>query len=266
MKRGYVETPHGQIHYREEGSGPPVILFHETPSSSVNMIPMIQALSPDMRAIGMDTMGYGESDRPPTPYTTMEEFAQSVAWFIQGLGLEKANLFGMLTGSQIALQTAADFPELVSAVAVQEPFNWGTPSRRAVHERIHRYHTRREDGGHLMELWERTRYSKDLKEREVALKNLLKVNDDSGAEVYGSMGWEGAAPYAMCRQDMWSVTPRIVAPTLVMYFPGSERHRALERFLETLPHGKGTREAPTFRSEPEATKTMLLDFYKNPGG
>lgn len=265
MKRGFVDTPHGQIHYRTEGTGDPVIVFHSTPSSAASMLPIIQALGREMQAIGMDTMGYGDSDRPPHPYTTMEEFAQSVAWFIQGLGFAKANLFGVLTGSQIALQTAADFPDLISAVVVQEPFNWGTPSRRAVHERLHRYHVRREDGSHIMEMWNRSSYSRSVKDRELSLKNLMTVNDDTGAEVYGPMGWEGAAPYAMCRQDIWSVTPRIQAPALVMYAKDSERQRALERFMATLPHGKGMRDAPSAHQDPSGAARIAIDFFKNPG-
>jgi pimeloyl-ACP methyl ester carboxylesterase len=265
MKRGYVDTPHGQVHYRIAGDGPPVVVLHETPASSATMEPLLEALSREMTAIGMDTMGYGESDRPPQPYTTMAEFAQSVAWFIDGLGLPSVNLFGVLTGSQIAMQTAADFPNLVSAIAVQECFNWGTPERRAVHERIHRYHPRRADGGHLLELWERTQYYGDLRRREQAFRNFLRVNDDAGAEVYGGMGWEGAAPYAMCRQEMWTVTPRVQAPALVLYRRNSELHRALERFLQTLPRARGMRDAPSFHDDPEGLARLLIDFYRNPG-
>ena len=213
----------------------------------------------------MDTLGYSLSDRPRTPFTTAEEFAQSIAWFIEGLGYKKANLFGFLTGSQFAMQTAADFPDLIESVAVSECFNWGTPSRRAVHERIHRYHPRQEDGSHIMELWGLTGRGRDIKEREQRLKNFLIVNDDTGAEVYDGMGWEGAGPYAMCRQDMWSVTPRVKAPAFVLYFPNSERNRALEKFLETLPRGRGTREAPLFLQDPDGLAKLLIDFYKNPG-
>jgi pimeloyl-ACP methyl ester carboxylesterase len=271
MKRGYVDTPHGQIHYRIEqppagGSDEtPVVVLHNTPSSSEAMAPLLRELGKEVTAIGMDTIGYGQSDRPPQPYTTMHEFAQAVAWFIQGLGYDRVRLYGDQTGSQIALQTAADFPELVESIAVFDAFNWGTPERRAVHERLHRYYPRDEEGSHLMKLWERTGRRGDLKQREMSFRNRLTVNDDTGAEVYGHMGWEGAGPYCMCRQDIWSVTPRIQAPAFIMYAPGSELHRALERFLETLPRGRGTREAPNVRTDPAAGARALIDFYRSPG-
>jgi hypothetical protein len=154
---------------------------------------------------------------------------------------------------------------VVENVAVYDAFNWGTPERRAVHERLHRYHERREDGSYLLELWNRTGYERDLKQREVALRNLMAVNDDTGAEVYGTMGWEGAGPYAMCRQVIWDVTPRIQAPTLVMYPEGGELSRALDRFLETLPHGKGDGQAPSLRTDPDAVAKEAAAFYRSPG-
>src|SRR5207302_1490484 len=93
MKRGYVDTPHGQMHYRIESpegyDGVPVIVMHSTPASSAQMAPLLRELGKEMTAIGIDTIGYGDSDRPPVPYTTMHEFAQSVAWFIQGLGYKR---------------------------------------------------------------------------------------------------------------------------------------------------------------------------------
>lgn len=269
MKRGYVDTPDGQIHYHITGDGPPVIILHATPTASATLVTLLEAFAAEgFTAIGMDTIGYGESDRPNPPYTTMEQFAQAVAWFIQGLGLEKVHLYGDKTGSQIALQTAADFPDLVASVAVFESFNWGTESRRAVHEHIHRYHPRSEDGSHIMALWNRTgnpSRKQDLRSREVALRAFLAVNDNTGTECYGVMGWEGAAPFAMTRQDMWSLAPRIQQPAFVMYGPNSELHRALEKFLVTLPHAKGTREAPSPRIDPEAGAKLIGDFFKNPG-
>lgn len=265
MKRGYVDTPDGQIHYRVTGEGDPVIILHPTPMSSRAMSPLIEAIAArGMRAIGMDTMGYGESDRPPTPYTTMSEYARSVAWLIQGLGLDRASLVGVLTGSQIALQTAAEYRELVRAVVTQEAFNWGTPGRLAVHERIHAYHPRRADGGHLLELWERSGWGSDLRNQDLNTRDFIYVNDDTGAEVYGHMGWEGAAPYSMCRTVMWDITPKIQAPVFITYRVNSELHRALERFLETLPHGKGLRDAPTFATDPDGFAEITVEFLKDP--
>ena len=33
MRFGYADTPLGQVHYREAGSGPAIVLLHESPIS-----------------------------------------------------------------------------------------------------------------------------------------------------------------------------------------------------------------------------------------
>ncbi|GIW08673.1 MAG: hypothetical protein KatS3mg060_3478 [Dehalococcoidia bacterium] len=262
-KRGFIDTPHGQIHYRAGGEGPPVVVLHPTPASARAMLPLIEALiDRGFRGIGMDTMGFGDSDRPPQPYTTQHEYAQTVAWLVSGLGYDRVNLVGILTGSQIAMQTAADFPSVVETLVLQEPFNWGTPSRRAVHERLHRYHRRDPEGKYLLELWERSR-GDDLRTREARFKDLLTVNDDLGAEVYGTMGWEGAATWSMCRTDIWEVTPRIPAPTLVTYVENSELQRAYDKFLATLPNGRGMLNAPAALREPGKFADVIAEFIRS---
>ncbi|NIR58682.1 MAG: alpha/beta hydrolase, partial [Gammaproteobacteria bacterium] len=86
------------------------------------------------------------SDRPPEPYTTLHDFAQAVVWLMDGLGLERSSVYGLLTGSEIAVEVAAGWPERVEKLVLEEVFNWNTPSRRAVHERIHHYFPEQRDG------------------------------------------------------------------------------------------------------------------------
>jgi pimeloyl-ACP methyl ester carboxylesterase len=270
VRRGFIDTPDGQIHYRDsEAPGDPVIVLHPTPMSARAMLPLINAIAArGYRAIGMDTMGYGDSDRPKTPYTSMSQFAQAVRWLGEGLGYSKVRLVAGLTGSQIALQTAGDHPDFVEALAVQEAFNWGTPSRRAVHARLHYYHPRKPDGGHVLELYQRSAWGdKDqaTRERDLNLRDFIYVNEEEGAEVYEGMGWEGAGPWCMTGTVIWDVTPNITAPALITYRKNSELDRALERFLETLPRGKGLRDCPTFLLEADGFADIVVDFFKNPG-
>ena len=98
IKRGFVYSPHGNIEYREAGTGPPLVFLHPTPSSSVAYQSFFHYFTDQYRCIGMSTMGYGQSDTPPYPYATLHEFAQCVIWLLDGLGIEKTNLYGGLTG------------------------------------------------------------------------------------------------------------------------------------------------------------------------
>jgi pimeloyl-ACP methyl ester carboxylesterase len=265
MKRGFVLSPHGNIEYFELGAGEPLVMLHPTPFSCMSFRDVAPLLAGEARVISMSTMGFGQSDRPPAPYTTLHEFAQATIWLLDELGLEKANVYGLLTGSQTAVEVAAGWPERVEKLVLEECFNWNTPSRRAVHERVHRYIPEQPDGSHLIELWKKMggdREGADLRRSTEWFINNLLVNSNEGAAVYGETGWEGAATYAMCRYELWDSTPKIQAPTLVMHTANSERGRAHDKFLATISRSRGVR-LPN-REEPELWAREVLAFLREP--
>lgn len=250
-RRGFAHTEHGNIEYRERGNGPTVVMLHSTPLSSARYSPLMPHLEHDFRCVAISTPGYGQSDRPPEPYTTVEEFARAFTWAFDDLGIERAHLYGGQTGSQIAISLAADYSHRVGRLVLEEPFHWGTPARRAAHLRRHRYYPPRPDGGHLVEIWKRRggdRPGTDLRVLSEMLIDYLVVNDDEGVEeVYGGMGWEGAGPNAMTTWDTWEHVQRIQAPTLVIHGTHSELGRSHEKFLELIPDARGLR-PPSARS------------------
>ena len=183
LKRGFVLSPHGNIEYWEVGSGKPLVMLHSTPSSCMAFRDVAPLLADEVRVISMSTMGFGQSDRPPEAYTTLHQFAQAVVWLMDGLELGRASVYGLLTGSEIAAEVAASWPERVDQLILDEVFNWNTPSRRAVHERLHRYIPEQPDGSHLLELWRKVggdRPSVDLKVATQRFMNNLLVNSERG--------------------------------------------------------------------------------------
>ncbi len=266
LERGFVLSPHGNIEYFEVGNGEPLVMLHSTPNSCMAYRDIAPLLAADCRAIAMSTMGYGQSDRPPEPYTTLTEFARAVTWLLDGLGLEKASVYGNSTGSQIALVLAAEFPERVDKLILEEVFNWGTPSRRAVHERVHRYYEESADGSHLLDLWKKVggdRPGADLKLTSERFLNNLIVNSTEGAEAYGQMGWEGAGPYAMTHLDIWESASRIQAPTLVLHGTTSQLGRSHEKFLATIPHARGLRLPSSGNFKPGQAPELWLEEVRS---
>lgn len=271
MRRGFVDTSDGQIHYREERpadeSGDPVVVLNATPLASEPLIPFLRAVGRERRAIGMDTPGYGDSERPPEPYTNIDQFAAAVIRLVDGLGIGRFNLVGTHTGAQIALQVAVNYPDRVAALVLQEAFNWNTPRRREVHQRLHFTVPRTDDGQYLLEMWRRTQRAHDsiqtAREHELRLRDILRVNEP--CEAYGTMGWEGAGPNAMSQQDVWEVAPRIQAPTLLTYVTGRDLERDLPRFLETIPRSRGYAGGPSILRDPEESAAEILAFVREPG-
>ena len=64
----YVEVHGSNIHYVEEGSGDPVLFLHGQPTSSYLWRNVITHMSPVARAIAMDNIGFGKSDKPAIEY------------------------------------------------------------------------------------------------------------------------------------------------------------------------------------------------------
>ncbi len=246
VRRGFVHSPHGNIDYREAGEGPAIIMIHGTPESSAKMSRSFPYLQDEFRCIAPSTMGYGDSDRPPEPYTSTEEFARAAIWVLDDLGIEKAAVFGTHTGAMIAACVAADWPDRVSAAILEEPFNWNTPARLQAMKTVHTGEGENSDGSHLAEIWQsvhtvREGVARTADEMRQSVIDEIKANQGEQPAVYEGMGWHGAAPWAICHYDGWSAAERIQAPTLVIHGAQSNLGRSHERFLTTLRHARGIR-------------------------
>ena len=108
MKRAYADIPDGQIHYRTEGSGEPIILLHMVCSSSDEYTRVIPFLSKTYHPIAMDFLGYGESDKPKFEYQ-IADHARTVGSFMDSLGIEKASVVGHHSGATVGAEFAVAF-------------------------------------------------------------------------------------------------------------------------------------------------------------
>ena len=109
LRKGYVDTDFGQIHYYADGAeGPPLFLFHETALSANEFEKTLPHFARHCRAIALDTPGYGMSDPPPAPLT-MGEIAERMVAAIDSFGSGPCALAGAQTGASIALELAANW-------------------------------------------------------------------------------------------------------------------------------------------------------------
>lgn len=101
----------------EAGAGPAVLLLHQTPRSSDEYRAVVPRLADaGFRAIAMDTLGFGDSDRAPEP--TIEAFAAGACALLDALGIERAAAVGHHTGGVVAVELAAAQPERVAAIVL----------------------------------------------------------------------------------------------------------------------------------------------------
>ena len=112
MRRRYADLAHGQVHYREVGSGKPLLLFHQTASSSVMFERAAPLLADRFRLIAPDTPNFGMSDPLPQK-PTMADYARVMTELMAALGIDRASVVGFHTGAHIALELAASHPDRV---------------------------------------------------------------------------------------------------------------------------------------------------------
>lgn len=118
VKRGFVDTPHGQTHYRIAGSGPPVLAIHASPGSSRQLLGLIRDLADGATVYAPDTPGNGDTaplfDREPT----IRDLAEAELRFMDAMGLDKVDLYGSHTGAAIAGELAILAPDRINAVVL----------------------------------------------------------------------------------------------------------------------------------------------------
>ncbi|HET6565223.1 MAG TPA: alpha/beta hydrolase [Xanthomonadales bacterium] len=152
-----MNGPFGQIHYREAGSGYPLVLLHQAPSSSEMFAAAYPRLSQmGIRAIGLDTPGYGMSDLPDH-LPSIGDYADALIYALRELRLAKLALLGHHTGASIAAEIAVRAPELVQCVILNGPPVMTREERNEYREALENAPTVEmlPDGSHLQQVWDR---------------------------------------------------------------------------------------------------------------
>jgi pimeloyl-ACP methyl ester carboxylesterase len=154
IRRRFVTVPDGVIHVAEAGSGQPVLLLHQTPRSWEEYREVLPLLAPHVRAIAMDTIGFGESSpAPATP--TIEVYARAVHGVLDALDLERVTLVGHHTGGVVAVEVAAAWPDRVDRLVLSSTPYADAEFRRRRAERPLTVDVAEpsDDGSHLVGLW-----------------------------------------------------------------------------------------------------------------
>jgi pimeloyl-ACP methyl ester carboxylesterase len=261
VRRGFVETPEGQIHYAAAGQGKPVLLLHQTPRSWDEYRDVLPILGKKYRALAMDTVGFGDSyrlrDEP-----SIERYAHGVIDFLDAFSIHRTSLVGHHTGGVVAVEVAAAYPDRVEKLILSStPYvDAEDRERRKTRPPIDEVEER-EDGSHLTELWQRRMpfYPKsrpDLLRRFVL--DALKVWEEVEA------GHRAVNDYRMEER-----APLIQAPTLVL--AGTDDPFSFPRMKLLSAHIPGSITAeiqggmvPMVDQMPEEFALAVMDFLDSP--
>lgn len=117
--KAYVPTAHGLVHLRYAGSGPPVVLLHDSPRSSVLHLPLLEHFQDEFTVFALDTPGYGRSDPLPSqPRPEIPDFSAALAQVLDALGLTRPTVYAYHTSSKIALDCAVNHPGRIGHLVI----------------------------------------------------------------------------------------------------------------------------------------------------
>lgn len=108
-------TDQGVLRYHEAGDGPPLLLLHGSGPGVTgwrNFSGNLPALAEHFRCLVLEFPGYGVSD--PTGGHPMLAAGPAVTRFLDGLGLQQADVIGNSMGGIVAAQVALARPDRVS--------------------------------------------------------------------------------------------------------------------------------------------------------
>lgn len=117
-----VETPIGSIFVWLGGSGPPVLLLHGFPETSLMWRDVAPLLASDFTIVAADLPGYGESDPPPNDRLlsgmSKRRMGDALLAMMHLLGHERFSIVGHDRGGRVAYRSALDHPQAVTRLAV----------------------------------------------------------------------------------------------------------------------------------------------------
>ena len=115
-----------ELHYTEQGQGPPIVFSHGLLWSGTMFDDEIAALSSRYRCIAYDHRGQGRSASSPTPYD-MERLTDDAAALIEKLGAAPCHFVGLSMGGFVGMRLAARRPELLKTLTLIETAADGEP-------------------------------------------------------------------------------------------------------------------------------------------
>lgn len=110
-----------RFHYRDEGSGPVVVLVHANFSNLIDWDPWVDALKDGYRVVRFDLTSHGLTGPDPTGDYTLERTMALTEKLLDALGLQRFTIGGTSIGGTVAIRYAALHPERVERLILLSP-------------------------------------------------------------------------------------------------------------------------------------------------
>ena len=109
----FIEINGMQVHYRDEGTGFPIVLMHGTAASLHTYDAWTKQLSKDYRVIRLDLPAFGLTGPNKNADYSIESYTKFLSQFLEKIKVDKFYLAGNSLGGNIAWNYAAEYPNKV---------------------------------------------------------------------------------------------------------------------------------------------------------
>ncbi|WP_380875694.1 hypothetical protein ACFB49_05660 [Sphingomonas sp. DBB INV C78] len=133
ITRHFIRVGSRRVHYRKAGSGPTLLMVHQSPRSSAEYEPLMEKWAQHFTCIAPDTPGFGQSD-PLPGNPEIAEFSAALVQLLDALGIEKTAAYGFHSGGIILVGAVKRHPERFTALATGGYAVW-TPEEMAIFDK-----------------------------------------------------------------------------------------------------------------------------------
>lgn len=110
-----------RIHYRDEGSGPALLLLHANFSNLLGWDPWVDALRDRYRVVRLDLPAFGLTGPDPSGNYSNQRTLALVEKFADAVGLKRFAIGGTSLGGGIAIRYAARHPDRIESLILLNP-------------------------------------------------------------------------------------------------------------------------------------------------
>lgn len=123
-----------KLRYHKKGAGAPLLLLHGITDNGLCWGRTADALAQNHTVYALDLRGHGESDAPPSAYAYLDNAADAVE-LLRERGHANAIVLGHSFGARIGMVMAAEYPDAIAKLILEDPPLFDLPAEIYERER-----------------------------------------------------------------------------------------------------------------------------------